>query len=973
MYSTSSRLNRIIFLALLAVIQLVVPLHGQATLGIFPPQGNRGPWNNDVDIIRIDAAGNQTNLGAFTGAGVSTVTRMADGRLIAAFQYFSTSDPQRFDRIATSISSDEGKTWSDPFTVQLDGYEVDLMRPFDPTLVALPDGRLRMYFTSNRSPDFRASVPQIYSAISDDGLRYTFEPGVRFGLEGRIVIDCAVAIHQGVFHMIVPNNGSVEEMRQSQQGAGNAGASKGYHAVSKDGLAFTRVDDLNLGPQDRWLGNMQSDGSELRFFGTGPSSWPISSSDGIQWSRTEPTLRLPGADPAAVRLRDGSWLVLLTSPPRRNVSPPLSPWGDDLSTPPIRVTKCDSAYSVAPKLSSGAFETNQAADIALGSEGLNKSGGPVRFNHPSGLASDGRCLLVSDRWNNRILIWKSAPSHNVPPDLVLGQTDFLQNNSGRELTQLNWPGNVTISPDGKRVVVADTNNDRVLIWTSFPRRNGQAADLEIDLKQLPHGSISQPAPGDGNLSRIRTRLGWPWGVWTDGNRLAVVATHGNAVLVWDEFPDRNHQPPDYKWYPTGAGTPRNITSDGRSFFALSDHNYGRSNRPATLVWDHFPNSTDSDPNYVWGEWMKGTYAENGTLFMASMQRIYGWKGFPASEKVDANVVLSPNEYRNGDGPDAVVVGNRLYVCNYNGNNVLGWNGLPTLDHQPPDFSVGSEKPSEDTWSERFFIKNPTLASDGTSLFASSDFDRKLFVWNKLPDQSNAKPNWIYELPEGPWDIAADSSRLAAAGKRTVYLWDRIPRNGELPTRVLVGSIGSVQFQDLTGVAIDDRYFYLADRTANRIYVWSKTPDHGAEPDIILETPNPGRLSSDGKYLIVCPFEGQELCAWPIDDLRSDTRPYRLSGRGILNLPGHAIATEGRLFVADRNNHRVQVWNKIEDAFAGIPADAYLGAADANDRTAGLSAKKLFMPSSLVMAGGYLWVGEFKFSSRILRYTPNRER
>ncbi len=46
------------------------------------------------------------------------------------------------------------------------------------------------------------------------------------------------------------------------------------------------------------------------------------------------------------------------------------------------------------------------------------------------------------------------------------------------------------------------------------------------------------------------------------------------------------------------------------------------------------------------------------------------------------------------------------------------------------------------------------------------------------------------------------------------------------------------------------------------------------------------------------------------------------------------------FVADRSNNRVQVWNRIEDAIGGKPADAFLGAADAGDRRAGLGRNKL---------------------------------
>lgn len=274
-----------------------------------------GPWDQDVLVYRL-GAGQPEKLATFGRAGVPTLARLKDGRLIAAFQHFPADDNRNFDRVAVSFSSDEGGSWSKPEPIGVDGMEAGLARPFDPTLVPLPDGRVRLYFTSNRSPDFRRSVPAIYSAISKDGVRYEFEPGVRFALEGRVVIDCAAALHNGVFHLIVPDNGTPEEMAANQQRREPPRGGTGYHAVSKDGLKFDRVADVTMPMQGRWLGNMQSDGGRLAFFGSGQGPWPVTSADGVTWSLGTSSARFPGADPGAVKLKDGNWLIAGTGPPR---------------------------------------------------------------------------------------------------------------------------------------------------------------------------------------------------------------------------------------------------------------------------------------------------------------------------------------------------------------------------------------------------------------------------------------------------------------------------------------------------------------------------------------------------------------------------------------------------------------------------------------------------------------------------------
>ena len=93
--------------------------------------------------------------------GVPTVVHLKDGRLLAAFQHFPENDSRNFDRVAVRFSSDEGRVWSKPEPIVVEGMGKGLMRPFDPTLVPLPDGRVRLYFTSNRSPDFQRSTRNV--------------------------------------------------------------------------------------------------------------------------------------------------------------------------------------------------------------------------------------------------------------------------------------------------------------------------------------------------------------------------------------------------------------------------------------------------------------------------------------------------------------------------------------------------------------------------------------------------------------------------------------------------------------------------------------------------------------------------------------------------------------------------------------------------------------------------------------------
>lgn len=300
------------------------------------PRPGGGPWNQDVDVWRVGATGEVKRLATFERAGVPTIARMADGRLIAANQHFPANDPAAFDKVAVRFSRDEGATWTEPRVIGLTGLPEGMRFPFDPTLVPLPDGRIRIYFTSLRGRRFDEDRPAIYSAISADGVDYAVEPGLRFGIEGRPVIDCAVALHNGVFHLFAPDNGTQLEPPGRGPAPDAAGdrprVGMGSHATSRDGLTFTRQPDVRIEGRRRWLGGALSDRKQILFVGTGepgPAApgqtrggiWMAASPDGAAWSLLEMSA-VSGADPGVVAGKEGGWVVVSTSGPRRSESPP---------------------------------------------------------------------------------------------------------------------------------------------------------------------------------------------------------------------------------------------------------------------------------------------------------------------------------------------------------------------------------------------------------------------------------------------------------------------------------------------------------------------------------------------------------------------------------------------------------------------------------------------------------------------------
>ncbi|MEW6304534.1 MAG: exo-alpha-sialidase [Verrucomicrobiota bacterium] len=376
MYSTG-KLAGIVWLVSGALAVVAQPQPRGPGPGL-PAQGMPGPWDRDVIVHRASASGTVTKLGTFERAGVPTIARLKDGRLIAAHQHFPANDAGSFDKVAVRFSADEGKTWSGPHVIQLSGLPEGMRFPFDPTLVPLPDGRVRLYFTGNLGRTFGPSMPAIHSAVSTNGVDYSYEPGARFAVQGRPVIDCAAVLHQGVFHLFAPDNGT--QLDPGQPGA-RPREGVGYHATSEDGLNFTRADDVQITGRRRWLGNAQSDGKAITFFGTGDpatapgnlprgSLWMATSADGQSWQLVNsPTVF--GGDPGAVRDRDGGLIIVITgearagTPSSRQNRPPQRPEGGD-----------------RPRAEGGFTRPDGTLDLAqMWSQGRAVGSGPVRFSH----------------------------------------------------------------------------------------------------------------------------------------------------------------------------------------------------------------------------------------------------------------------------------------------------------------------------------------------------------------------------------------------------------------------------------------------------------------------------------------------------------------------------------------------------------------------------------------------------------------
>ena len=310
-----------------------------------------------------------------------------------------------------------------------------------------------------------------------------------------------------------------------------------------------------------------------------------------------------------------------------------------------------------------------------------KATSETALRDPSAVATDGVRLVVADSNNNRVLIWNTIPAvNNTPANVVLGQPDFKRSipNDGQQFTPTNrsFKGPQGVWIQAGKLFVADSGNNRVLIWNSIPTSSYQPADIVLgqpDFSTFVQPDLTKEVP-DAKATTMNT----PVSVTSDGQRLFVTDLGHNRVLVWTTIPTANQQPADLV-----IGQPDMVSATPNNSPKLCE----------TI------GVNDADGNPIYPKSCKGAL------------------DFP-------RFALSDGRY--------------LFIADGGNDRILVYNSLPVRNGQPADVVLGQITPLFNLVSDSAdpngvasagVVRTPmSLAFDGINLYASDPFNRRVMVF-----------------------------------------------------------------------------------------------------------------------------------------------------------------------------------------------------------------------------------------------------
>ncbi|MBI3664962.1 MAG: hypothetical protein HY236_01855 [Acidobacteria bacterium] len=436
------------------------------------------------------------------------------------------------------------------------------------------------------------------------------------------------------------------------------------------------------------------------------------------------------------------------------------------------------------------------------------------LNKPTAAASDGVQLAVADTDNNRVLIWRTIPAVSAtPPDVVLGQPDFATSSPRTDQSGLRGPQGVWFH-NGK-LIIADTQNARVLIFNSVPTSNNAKADVvvgEPDFSTRPSPDLTA-----SNIKPAANNMLDPVTATTVGEKLIVTDLGFNRVVIFNSIPTSNSASADLVLGQPDMASQfaNNSTKDSKLCASSGTDSKGNPTFPVRCA------ATLSFPRFALSDGTRLFIADGGN------DRVLVYKTFPTANGAPADVVLGQKDFfsigeSNGAGslrtPSSLAWdGDNLYVADPFSRRILVFTPAEPLILDGGVVNGASYQiPAEGTVTFGGTVKSGDVAK---LIINGKEYDYTETATDTL---QTIRDNFLHQINDSPGDPVV--SARPAVGQGTY-------------ARGAVTFGGSIQAGDVVTIQIQDRRYTYTVRQGDTQVAFNFAyliRDQGKDPDVYAD-------------------------------------------------------------------------------------------------------------------------------------------
>ncbi len=357
-----------------------------------------------------------------------------------------------------------------------------------------------------------------------------------------------------------------------------------------------------------------------------------------------------------------------------------------------------------------------------------------------------------------------------------------------------------------------------------------------------------------------------------------------------------------------------------------------------LVWDQVPVENGEPASLVLGQEDFADCLENRGVTTTLDEMTSGL----GDESLDGFTISMAQDDTLSAPAGVCVIDGSLYVSDSGNHRVLRWNTIPSDDGEPPHLVMGQDNLETNEANRRGYVGSGSLffpmgirSGNDKSVFIADKDNHRILIWNKPPFQNGWNADICLgqagmderEPNRGEYDECAantlsfptaaffheESGKLFVVdqGNNRVLVWNKLPRENGVPADLVIGQqdmfsrkvnagLGAKRACDSglyfpADVVYGRKGLFVSDTGNHRVLMWNELPTENGQPaDLVIGQ----------KTYLECKVNRNSATAeFTLND------PYGL----YLDEDPEDEEDPGKLYICDRGNSRVVVWQELPGA------------------------------------------------------------